>query len=517
MDRNSVTPIQDTVPDQRQLLARHYGVHPYFTRRSANVVRAYLDRFSEIGDTVADPFGGSGVTAIEALLMGRHAVHNDLNPFANFIAESVADTSLTDIRPLREGFDEVAEACRGRVQAVEKMPLAEVQVILQGLPLPENIALPRNSDAERFFDLFTPHQLAGLALIKGAIDGIKDGPVRRLLLLAWSAAMSKLNRTFISAKGRAESRGGSSVFSIYRYKLAKTAIELPIWETFAGRFDNVVRAKQEVIQARDVFNATHEASRRVSSADNLRVLALDAPKLVRRLGKGSIDYIFTDPPYGGYIAYLDLSILWNHWLGFKVSDTARVSEAIVGGELKLSEEHYKKKLAASICACVDLLKPDRWISVVFQHWDVSYFDAILTAACGAGAELRAAVTQEREVIWSMHKKKNRENMLAGEMILTFYKPRRPARIAAARESRPALFGELLDAALCECREREEVTSQFLFNRIVLAAWNRRSMTELGVTRETFMEALRQRGWDYDAKRHAWRRGGHGSQRELFGE
>ena len=28
----------------------------------------------------------------------------------------------------------------------------------------------------------------------------------------------------------------------------------------------------------------------------------------------SIDYIYTDPPYGKKIPYLDLSIMWNAWL-----------------------------------------------------------------------------------------------------------------------------------------------------------------------------------------------------------
>jgi 16S rRNA G966 N2-methylase RsmD len=517
MDRSGITLIRDTIADQRQAFARHYGVHPYFTRRSANVVRAYIDRFSELGDTVVDPFGGSGVTAIEALLMGRYAVQNDLNPFANFIAESVADTTLADCRSLQKAFGQVADTCRDRVLAIEKMVQSDILEVLRGLPLPENIRLPRNSDAERYHDLFTPRQLAGLAVIKQGVDVVKDARVRRLLLLAWSAAMAKLNRTFISAKGRAESRGGSSVFSIYRYKLAKAAVELPIWETFQGRFDNVVRAKQEVIQARDVFNATHGESQHVSSASNFRAFAVDAVRLVDKLGKESVDYIFTDPPYGGYIAYLDLSILWNHWLGFRVSGKARAAEAIVGGEMRLSDQHYKQKLGASVRACVDLLKPDRWLSVVFQHWDVSYFDAILTAASGSGVELRAAVTQEREVIWSMHKKKNREGMLAGEMILTFYKPFRPVLAKEVREARPALFGELLDETLQKCADRNEVTSQYLFNGIVLAAWGRRSMAELDVTRETFAEALRSRGWNYDAKRYVWRKGAGANQRDLFDE
>ena len=117
--------------------------------------------------------------------------------------------------------------------------------------MPENIPLPRNSDAECFYDLFTPRQLAGLALLKQAIEERTRGVVHDLLLLAWSASVAKLNKTFLSAKGRAASRGGSSIFSIYRYKLAAQCVELPIWETFRGRFLNVLEAKEEVLRLRD--------------------------------------------------------------------------------------------------------------------------------------------------------------------------------------------------------------------------------------------------------------------------
>src|SRR5437867_301355 len=101
MRRKEVQPIVEAIPAARQVLARHYGVHPYFTRRPANVVRAYIQRYSALGDTVADPFGGTGVTAIEALLTGRKAIHNDLNPFANFITANIADLSLTTTVPLK--------------------------------------------------------------------------------------------------------------------------------------------------------------------------------------------------------------------------------------------------------------------------------------------------------------------------------------------------------------------------------------------------------------------------------
>jgi DNA modification methylase len=70
MSRANVQPIFEAIPAARQEDARHYGVHPYFTRRPANVVRAYLERYSQEGDVVLDPFGGTGVTAVEAFLLG---------------------------------------------------------------------------------------------------------------------------------------------------------------------------------------------------------------------------------------------------------------------------------------------------------------------------------------------------------------------------------------------------------------------------------------------------------------
>ena len=234
-------------------------------------------------------------------------------------------------------------------------------------------------------------------------------------------------------------------------------------------------------------------------------MAEDAAALAKHLKPESVDYIFTDPPYGAFIAYLDLSTLWNHWLGFHVGAADRANEIIVGGDLGLSEEHYRSRLAASMRACLEVLKPDRWFSVVFQHWDVRYFETILRTATAGGAELRAAVTQEREVIWSMHKKKNRESVLAGEMILTFYKGTGEIRDAEMREAQPCLLHDLLDEVLG--RERaDEITSQCLFNKLVLAAWQRQSLSQLTVAREDFSRELEERGWHYDQRRHAWRRG-----------
>ena len=295
MSRAKIQPILEAIPAARQQDARHYGVHPYFTRRPPNVVRAYIERYSMPNDVVLDPFGGTGVTAIEAFLLGRHAIHNDLNPFANFIARNIADTTLSSTLPLREAFARIEDACAAPLREIESDERAATRR-LKDLPLPPNIRLPRTSDAEHFYEMFTPRQLAGLAVLKQAIDHEREVVVRDLLLLAWSASVAKLNKTFLSAKGRAASRGGSSIFSIYRYKLASQCVELPIWETFRGRLANVVAAKEEILLIRNYMKWHASDKRALDSTRDMQVLAHDAVTLDQVLKPESVDYIFTDPP-----------------------------------------------------------------------------------------------------------------------------------------------------------------------------------------------------------------------------
>ncbi|MGH7952352.1 MAG: hypothetical protein ACREFE_10590, partial [Limisphaerales bacterium] len=414
-------------------------------------------------------------------------------------------TSLPDTTPLREAFEKVERACAEPLKEIERDETVAKRW-LKKLPLPKNIPLPRNSDAEFYYEMFTPRQLAGLALIKQAIERETEDAIRNLLLLAWSASVAKLNKTFLSTKDRAASRGGSSIFSIYRYKLAAQYIELPIWKTFHGRFLNLLAAKNEVLQLRDYQRKKTRDKKRLDSQRDFQMLAHDAGALDKILKPASVDYIFTDPPYGGFISYLDLSILWNHWLGFPVDDDARENETIVGGECRHTEEHYKESLAHSIHTSFELLKPDRWFSIVFQHWDTSYFATILETASDCGAELKAAITQTGDVIWSMHKKKNSESVLAGEMILTFYKPlhvRKSEPQMQAEGDSAEILTEVFDT--CLNNGKSSFTSEAMFNKLVMELWRRRALKCLNLDQREFTNRLEQRGWIYDSKAHHWSR------------
>jgi 16S rRNA G966 N2-methylase RsmD len=492
MAYSDIAPIESPIAADRQGAKRHYGVHPYFTRRPYNVVRQYILHYSREGDCVLDPFGGSGVTAIEAFLENRTGIQNDINPLANFIAQGIADLRLGDLSDYQQALAFLKESCEGKLAQLQSLDEAGLRGLLDTLKLPENVALPSNADVERYHALFAPRQLAALSILKEAIAQIADPHAQKGMLLAWSATLGKLNKTFLSAEGRAESRGGSSIFSIYRYKVAKEPIELPPWQTFHERALNLIAAKKEIDRAIELKRQTQ------GWRGEFQARAQDIEELSAEL-KEQVDYIFTDPPYGGHISYLDLSTLWNVWLNQTPDVKAREKELIVGGEMDLSEEQYVNRLGESVRACIKMLKKGRWLSLVFQHWDTAYFDAILTSAAESGADLRAAVSQIGDPIWSMHKKKSKQSVLAGEMILTFCKTGAARRVEKnGRFDVSKAVGKILSA-----NASDRIYGEYLFNKIVIEAWNRRAIGSLNISKTEFIDLIKQHGWSYDEEHHFW--------------
>lgn len=55
---------------------------PYVGKMKSGMAKALITLYSKPGDTVLDPFCGSGVVPLEAALHGRRALANDLSPYA---------------------------------------------------------------------------------------------------------------------------------------------------------------------------------------------------------------------------------------------------------------------------------------------------------------------------------------------------------------------------------------------------------------------------------------------------
>ncbi|MDO5843708.1 MAG: DNA methyltransferase [Methanocorpusculum sp.] len=67
--------------------------------------RFFIDKLTSEGDTVYDPFGGRGTTIIEAALLGRRGISNDVNPLSEIFASP--RISLPEIDEIEKRLDEI--------------------------------------------------------------------------------------------------------------------------------------------------------------------------------------------------------------------------------------------------------------------------------------------------------------------------------------------------------------------------------------------------------------------------
>lgn len=129
----------------------------------------------------------------------------------------------------------------------------------------------------------------------------------------------------------------------------------------------------------------------------------DAAIFVRRgsattlnLPDSSVDYVFTDPPFGSNIYYSEASHIWESWLA---TFTERRDEAVVhrkndGGTKRLPD--YAALMQTAFNKMFRILKPGRWATVEFNNSDGAVFEAIKQAIRNAGFEIANMLLLDKE-------------------------------------------------------------------------------------------------------------------------
>lgn len=148
---------------------------------------------------------------------------------------------------------------------------------------------------------------------------------------------------------------------------------------------------------------------------NSLVATGDCARLVG-LPDDSTDYVFTDPPFGDNIYYADLNFLVESW--HHVWTQAR-AEAIVDKPKHKGLPEYQHLMERCFAEYARVLKPGRWMTVVFHNSRNSVWNAIQEAILAAGfvvADVRTLDKQQGSYrqVTSM--------TLKQDMIISAYKP-----------------------------------------------------------------------------------------------
>lgn len=420
-------PIDESIPysTRQSGAARHFGFFPFFAKKPWPVVQRYIGHYTRPGEVVCDPFAGSGVTPVEALVLGRRAVASDINPVARFITRATA-LAPVDLGALQAAYDRVRDGVQARIEALDAMSDSEVAALLQTLAYPRNqIPLSvRRAGLDTVDRLHTPRQLAGLALLREAIDRVGEPDLRDLLRVALANTVRYCNVTYAlpyeGGRRRAPYRGNANFLRRFSFSPAspRQFYEHRAWPTFELRYQAVVDAKAETNRLIDGRY----------SPESFALVDLPAARIHEATGEARVDYCFTDPPYSNDINFLDLSVLWAAWLGLEISQENRREELLLRGTQPQAREHFERQFAAAAESMARALKPDRWLTLVYKHRDLSLWQSIIRACETSGLHYVNAVWQDLRIPSTRQIESPNINP-TGDMYLNFRRMS-PARFAA---------------------------------------------------------------------------------------
>ena len=240
-----------------------HGLHRYPAKFIPQIPRWAIRQYTQAGDTVLDPFSGSGTTIVEAVAEQRSAIGIDLDPLACAIG-GAKTAALDPVKIGRAG----ADALRAAVSwsGALRVPLAGVK---------------------NFDHWFSPSAWRDLQALKEAIDASPCTEVeRRFLLVVFSSIV------------RAVSNADDQTQKTY---VSGTLKKVPpdVFPTFEKRLSKAIGAISQLNSHMGEFSAR----------------AINASASEMPIATGSIDLIVTSPPYLDSVDYPYNLMLEYFWLG----------------------------------------------------------------------------------------------------------------------------------------------------------------------------------------------------------
>jgi 16S rRNA G966 N2-methylase RsmD len=132
---------------------------------------------------------------------------------------------------------------------------------------------------------------------------------------------------------------------------------------------------------------------------------------------GSIDYVFTDPPFGENIFYADLNYLVESWHG--VTTDAR-PEAIMDKFKDKALPEYQHLMQRCFAEYYRVLKPGRWMTVVFSNSKASVWNAIQVSLQQAGFVVAEVTALDK--VQGSYRQVTSTTAVKQDLVISAYKP-----------------------------------------------------------------------------------------------
>ena len=447
-----------------------YLMHKYWARKPANVVSQYIFTYAREGETVLDPFNGSGVTALEAIKLDRKAIGVDVDPTSIFITEATAVD--IDIESLKNEFERIkgnvydsiikyyvtlCPRCKKEAKILQLLIEDDKQFQINyqckhckakgTKPFDENdekndrkinkMKIPHwvpcdnlipNSRINirpnmKITDLFSHRNLIALSMIFNQIEKTKNKEIKLVLKLAFTSSLAQCSKLLVRAKGQGPG------WKIRGFWIPHNRYEMNVWHYFKNRFDKVVKGKEETCKV---------ISERRKNLKLYNASSTNMPFIE----DNTVDYIFTDPPYGDSVPYLELNRIWSAWLKEKpLFDDEIIISNSPKRKMK-NRDNYAKLIRNSYKEMFRVLKPGKFLTITFHNTDIFLYNLMIKAAVITGFELEKSVYQPPASI-SARQQLAPYGSAIGDYYIRFRKPKSSKKLHKVEELDKQIYENII--------------------------------------------------------------------------
>ncbi|KKP97353.1 MAG: hypothetical protein US05_C0020G0004 [Candidatus Nomurabacteria bacterium GW2011_GWA1_36_15] len=413
----------------------------YWGKKPHNIFRKYIENYTKENEIVLDAFAGSGITPLEAVQANRKAVAIDLNPVSTFMIEILAKP--LNYSKFGKYYNEIlgkfiekekelgffitkCEKCKNtaRVTGIHwdgstpiliryecsctkgiqgKIPDDFDKEIIQKT---DNIETPywypedefpktdffksvRRGVGNQYYKLWTNRTLYLLSFLYKEIEDVNDEETKDFLKFAF-ISMVHLVTIMVSARRPKTKRPDSGSWGRPAFILPKRHMEqnpVILFQRAVEDRQGVIKAKKssEKLLANKVKIAKDFQELSDDKKDkNLLVLTIDALDLSRNIPENSVDYVLTDPPYGGLIQYFSLSSLWAIWLKHNNPKFEIPYQDEITIENRKDFERYHQLLTKALREIYKVLKPGHYLTLTFHNREINVWNSVIKASAYSG-------------------------------------------------------------------------------------------------------------------------------------
>lgn len=252
-----------------------------------------------------------------------------------------------------------------------------------------------------FSNLWTKRNLYVLSKIFKSILDIEDTNIKKQLLLGFIKTVHLCTKMNVPRREKAN-RSFSTSWGRSAYLCSSRQMEMNPLLVFQSSCFGKQSVTSAMLSAKSylpkkpklIYVDKSNKSNRSNNFD-IKYGIIDINTITEYLDEESVDFIMTDPPYGGLVQYLDLSLIWLIWLQKYESRFKPNLELEITIKKGIQElEDYKIRFQNGIRNLYKILKKDGKIVFTFHNKDIKIWNAFLNSISMSGFKIEKVIHQQ---------------------------------------------------------------------------------------------------------------------------